>query len=180
MFEGFGETATAGIVNIVRVAVAFLGLIAIALAIAVSGLAMLREHGPEMPWTVWAAVGLFAAGIIMLTLSAFYKIMSNPFLIEFALEAAQKNKASTTDIEKLVKVLEAHAGIAGVFNRLEFTGASLGTVVAAILVLIIGLIAVHLGIIAEYATFADIAKLLFGAIIGSYAGRILTVGHQSQ
>src|SRR5262245_26977091 len=171
MIQALGETPTGRIVNAVRMATALLGLAAIALSIASAGFSVLRDPGHQVPWALWASLALFAAGIVLVTLSATYKIKSSPFLIEWALQEAQKRNASAADIEKLVKALEAHAGIAGVFNRLEFSGASLGTVASALIVMLIGLIAVHLRITSDYNIFADIAKLLFGAFVGSYAGR---------
>ena len=143
-------------------------------------LSVLRDPGPQMPWALWTTLALFLAGVVLVTLSATYKIKSSPFLIEWALQEAQKRNASAADIEKLVKALEAHAGIAGVFNRLEFSGASLGTVASALIVMLIGLVAVRMQVTADYSIFADIAKLLFGAFVGSYAGRAAAAGEQTR
>lgn len=46
----------------------------------------------------------------------------------------------------LVRALEAHVGVAGLFNRLGFSGAYLGTVGAAVLVLLIGVYALERGL----------------------------------
>jgi len=180
MIQTLGETPTGRIVNAVRMATALLGLAAIALSIAAAGFSVLRDSGPQMPWALWAALALFVAGVLLVGLSATYKIKSSPFLIDWALQEAQKRNASAADIEKLVKALEAHAGIAGVFNRLEFSGASLGTVASALIVMLIGLAAVRLQITADYSIFADIAKLLFGAFVGSYAGRAAAAVEQQR
>jgi hypothetical protein len=170
MMRWLGETPTGRIVNLVRLFLGALGLVTIAVAISTAA-SVLRMTAPTVPWQLWGAVGLFFGGMVLVMLSASYKIRSNPFLLEFVLDEAHKSNASPDDIAKLIKTLEAHAGVAGVFNRLDFTGASLGTVVAAILVLVLGLIAVRLQVVADYNVFPDIAKLLFGAFVGSYAAR---------
>ena len=82
MIKGLGETPTGRIVNAVRIATALLGLAAIALSIAAAGFSVLRDPGPQMPWALWTTLALFLAGVVLVTLSATYKIKSSPFLIE--------------------------------------------------------------------------------------------------
>jgi hypothetical protein len=173
MVEVLGEDATGKLVTVVRLCVALLGLSAVTLSITITGQVLLRgNQGPQTAWLLWAASGLFVAGLILLMLSAYYKIKSNPFLIESVLREAGKHQGtSTDDVIKLVTVLEAHSGPAAFFNRLNFTGASLAMVVAAIFVMLLGLVAVAHDWVQDYSVFGDLAKLLFGAFVGSFAGR---------
>lgn len=173
MLRCLGDSPTGRLVNLIRLCVGFLGLTAVAVAIALASVLLFRDMTPEVPWRLWVALGLFAGGVALLILSATYKINSNPFLVEQALEKAYERKDSIADIERLVVVLEAHAGTAGIFNRLDFTGASLGAVASAILVLLMGVAAVWMKALPkeDFSFFADIAKVLFGAFVGSYAGR---------
>jgi hypothetical protein len=171
--QHLGEDATGRLVTVVRLCVALLGLSAITLAISVTGMALFRgNQGSQTALLLWGALGLFVAGMTLLMLSAYYKVKSNPFLIDAVLrEASKRPGTSTDDIVKLITVLEAHSGPAAFFNRLNFTGASLAMVSAAVFVMLLGLLAVARHWVEDYAIFGDVAKLLFGAFVGSFAGR---------
>src|SRR5580658_5562807 len=169
----FGADPTGQLVTVVRLCVAALGLIAIVISMAVTGWVLLRAiPGPETAWRLWGCLGLFVAGMILLMSSAYYKIRSNPYLMESVLDELRKHQdASADDVVKIVTAFEVYSGPAAFFTRLNFSGASLATVVAAIFVMMLGLVAVADAWLpkADYTVFSDIAKLLFGAFVGSFA-----------
>jgi len=88
----------------------------------------------------------------------------------------------SAEIESIIKTLEAHSGAAGFFNRIGFSGLSLGTIASAFLILLLGLISVKFDIISssQFDAFVDLAKLLFGAFMGSFASRPQTPAKQGK
>ena len=73
-------------------------------------------------------------------------------------------------LESFLRTYKAQIGVAGFFNRLGFSGVSLGTITSAFLLLVIGFFAKKMTVVEDYSVFTDLAKLLFGAFIGSFAG----------
>ena len=172
VLEKSGRTRTGTIINIARLCLLFLAVVCFALAIVTMGkVGFSAKPTVDLP-RVYVAVGMFAGGITLLILSAWFKIQSQPFLLPNILYQQMEQNAPIADVESFLKTYKAQIGLAGFFNRLGFSGLSLGTIASAFLVLIVGMLAVQLSVVArdQFSIFADLAKLLFGAFIGSFAG----------
>ena len=113
-------------------------------------------------------------GVVVIGVLKAFSISSNPFLISDVLSKAYEKNYKTEDVEIIIKTLEAHTGSAAFFNRIGFSGLSLGTIASAFLLLAFGLVGLSNGWIlhSDFETFMDLAKLLFGAFVGSFANRI--------
>ncbi|MBC7702669.1 MAG: hypothetical protein H7274_01825 [Rhodoferax sp.] len=171
-----GETLTGAIVNGSRLLLAFLGALCILLAL--SSAIYVLSGGPSAlagneRWYI--PIGAFVAGVVIFRAVKSFSINSNTFLIPDVLREAQKKDYAIDDIDRIVRTLEAHTGSAAFFNRIGFTGLSLGTIAAAFLVLTFG----YLGLwtawieIKQFDAFMDLAKLLFGAFVGSFANKLV-------
>ncbi len=168
----FGSSPTGTIVNLARVSIVSLGLFAIGVSI-IGAVWLLFTSGTAMPpqWQIYACIGLFIGGVILVALSASYKIQSHPWLLPNVVYDAVGKGKSVTEVESIVRALEAHVGTAGFFNRIGFSGLSLGTIASAFILLLLGLFALQFQILEkqDFAVFADLSKLLFGAFVGSFA-----------
>jgi hypothetical protein len=171
-----GETPTGAIVNGSRLLLAFLGALCILLALS-SAVYVLIGSSPTLPggekWYV--PIGAFVAGVAIFRVVKSFSINSNTFLIPDVLREAQKKNYPVDDIDRIVRTLEAHTGSAAFFNRIGFTGLSLGTIAAAFLVLAFGYVGLwnKLIEIKQFDAFMDLAKLLFGAFVGSFANKLI-------
>jgi hypothetical protein len=166
-----GSTRTGAIINITRLCILLLAVACLALAIVLIARVGFSKETTVNLFRIYTAAGLFVGGIVLVIITAWFKIQSQPFLLSNILYQQMEQNAPIADVESFLKTYKAQIGVAGFFNRLGFSGLSLGTIASAFLVLIIGMLAVQLAVVPkeQFSIFADIAKLLFGAFIGSFA-----------
>jgi hypothetical protein len=170
-FASLGETPTGRLINTVRLGTSVLGLTSVLCAVIATSFALFGVVSTAAPLFYEGCLALFGGGVVLILLSSIYRVKSNPFLVASAVELAVKKDVPIDQVSQLVRSLEAHSGLAGLFNRLGFSGVSLGAVASAVLVLLLGMVAVGFAILpqSDFAIFADLAKLLFGAFVGSFA-----------
>ena len=166
-----GTTRTGAIINITRMCLILLAVVFFAFAITFVVRVGYNKEATVDPFPLYLAVGLFVGGVVLIILAALFKLQSQPFLLSDVLYTQMKKAVPMREIESFLKTYKAQIGVAGFFNRLGFSGLSLGTIASAFLVLIVGMIAVRLDILIgdQFSIFSDLAKLLFGAFIGSFA-----------
>lgn len=171
IWEKLGKSPTGAFINVTRVCLLFLAVACLTLGIVlVVRVAFSTTATVDLPH-LYLAIGVFGGGIVLVLLSAWFKIQSQPFLLPDILYKQMDGKGTIAEAESFLKTYKAQLGVAGFFNRLGFSGLSLGTIASAFLVLVVGMLAVQLTIVPkeEFSVFADLAKLLFGAFVGSFA-----------
>jgi hypothetical protein len=167
---------TGAVVNVTRAGLSVIGLGFSVLAIGATLHLLLlpKPLGVDDPrWFVPLAALVAAFGFFVV--AKHFSISSVPFLIPDTLRwAHESGKYSAAEIESMIRTLEAHTGRAAFFTRIGFNGVALGTITSALLVLTIAVAANHYKWIEpkETAAILDLAKLLFGAFIGSFATRV--------
>ena len=169
---GIGKSPTGAVINITRICLLILAVIFFSFTLILVGKIVSSDLAGQINKNfVYLAVGLFCAGIVLIFSAAVFKIQSQPFLLSDVLYTKMEKGSSMDKVESFLKTYKAQIGIAGFFNRLGFSGISLGTITSAFLLLIIGFFAVKMDIVGTegYSVFSDLAKLLFGAFIGSFA-----------
>ena len=166
-----GRTPTGTFVNFTRLCLTLMAIIAFVCSFIFVGLLIFSKAETIPMWRVYVAVGLFIGGVILIMASAAFSIPSHPWLLPNLIHTAMDKDKGIPEIESFLKTYKAQVGLAGFFNRLGFSGLSLGTVVSAFAILILGMIAIEIGIITKdkFSIFSDLAKLLFGAFVGSFA-----------
>ena len=171
VLEKLGYSRTGVIINITRLCLLLLAAACLALAIVLIARVGFSGEATVNLLRIYTAAGLFIGGIALIILAAWFKIQSQPFLLPNILYKQMEDNAPIADVESFLKTYKAQIGVAGFFNRLGFSGLSLGTIASAFLLLIIGMLAVRLSVVTkeQFSIFADLAKLLFGAFIGSFA-----------
>ena len=169
---GLGETYTGAVINITRICLVILAIIFFSFSLTLVPKIVASDLGGQNYNNfVYLAIGLFCAGILLIFSAAGFKIQSQPFLLRDVLSQKMEQGAEMDKLESFLKTYKAQIGIAGFFNRLGFSGVSLGTITSAFFLLIIGIIAVKMKVVGTggYSVFSDLAKMLFGAFIGSFA-----------
>jgi hypothetical protein len=169
----FGANRTGVIVNITRLILLLFSAIWLTMAVITSARLAFYESQTINLFHVYLAIGFFVSSVVLLALVALFKIESQPFLLSNIIYEQMEKNVALRDVESFLKTYKAQLGVAGFFNRLGFSGLSLGTIAAAFALLLIGMFAVRLNIVTpdQYPIFSDLAKLLFGAFIGSFAAQ---------
>ena len=166
---------TGAVVNATRAVLGVIGLACSALAIGMTLHLLLLPTPLAMDDPRWYfPPAALAAAFGFFLMAKHFSINSVPFLIPDTLRwAHESGKYDAAQIESMIRTLEAHTGRAAFFTRIGFNGVALGTITSALLVLGTAVAANNYKWTdpKETAAILDLAKLLFGAFIGSFATR---------
>jgi hypothetical protein len=167
---GMGKTYGGAVVNITRIFLLILAIVFFSFSLILVGKMISSNLTGEINKQLYLALGLFFAGMLLVFSVAGFKIQSQPFLLPNVLYQQMEQGTEMAKLESFLRTYKAQIGVAGFFNRLGFSGVSLGTITSAFLLVVIGFFATKMGVVEDYSVFSDLAKLLFGAFIGSFAG----------